>query len=129
MANAPIFEGFSSVNGLQTLYDINLINQDILNNINTRRGERVMAPEYGSIIWDLLFENKSPLIISQIQDDLIQIVANEPRVQLMQIQILEQEHGYIGVVDLYYTNLKTADQLKIDFNANLTSANIMTTGT
>ena len=129
MANAPIFEGFSSVNGLQTLYDINLINQDILNNINTRRGERVMAPEYCSIIWDLLFENKSPLIISQIQDDLIQIVANEPRVQLMQIQILEQEHGYIGVVDLYYTNLKTADQLKIDFNANLTSANIMTTGT
>ena len=54
-----IYKGFSSnnpnaVNGV--LYDTELIKQDIYNHFMTARGERVMLPNFGSIIWDYLYE-------------------------------------------------------------------------
>src|SRR5574343_344166 len=111
MANTPTFSGFSTVQGLGTIFDIELVKQDLLNQINTSKGERLMNPEFGCIVWDLLFELKSPTIVSEIQDDLIRIINSEPRVQLQNLQILEQDHGYIGVINLYFVQFKTADTL------------------
>jgi len=53
---ATIFKGFSTVNKVKapyTLTDMALVKQDLLNEFNTRKGERVMRPNFGSIIWDL----------------------------------------------------------------------------
>lgn len=128
MASIPTFSGFSTIQGLGTIFDIELVKQDLLNQINTRKGERLMNPEFGCIVWDLLFELKSPSIITEIQNDLIRIISSEPRVQLQQIQILEQEHGYIGIVDLYFTTFKTTDQLRVQFNQDIASAGQIQTG-
>ena len=53
------FRGYSSV-GTSFLspvrYDLDLARQDLLNHFNTRKGERIMLPEFGSIVWDMLFE-------------------------------------------------------------------------
>ena len=53
------FQGFSTKTNQfypQRLYDIELAKQDLLNEIYTRKGERVMEPEFGSIVWELLFD-------------------------------------------------------------------------
>jgi len=50
------YKGFSSVNASNfgnKLFDFDLIKQDILNHFNTKKGERLMNPNFGSIIWDL----------------------------------------------------------------------------
>jgi phage baseplate assembly protein W len=128
MATKPLYSGLSTVNGVQNLYNIDLVNQDLLNNINTRKGERLMQPEYGSIVWDLLFELKSPSIISQIQADLTNIINAEPRVSLQQMEIAEQENGYVAFITLYYVNFKTTAQLQVDFNQSTAQAGQNTTG-
>ena len=52
-------KGFSTVS-LDTenfsLYDLDLIKQDLINHFYVRQGERLMNPTFGTIIWDLLFE-------------------------------------------------------------------------
>jgi len=56
---SQFYVGFSSVDISNTnskLYDFALIQQDIINQFNTRKGERVMLPTFGSIIWDVIME-------------------------------------------------------------------------
>ena len=131
MANllkSTTFIGYSTIQGLGPLYDIKLVNQDLLNQINTRKGEKVMDPEFGSIVWDLLFETKSPSIISDIQSDLTTIINSDPRVSLQQIDILEQDHGYIGLITLFYNQFATTGQLQVAFNSAVQNAGQNNTG-
>ena len=53
-----LFKGFSTVQGPKTrkLHDIELAKQDLKNHFHTKRGERVMKPSFGSMIWQLMFE-------------------------------------------------------------------------
>jgi phage baseplate assembly protein W len=90
--------GFSTLdnnNPGSKLYDYDLIKQDLINNFNTRRGERVMNPTYGSIIWELLFEPLTDSIREQIQQDVLAICRNDPRIYPSQIDISEYPQGYL----------------------------------
>ena len=67
------YVGFSSLNPENTsskLYDLELIKQDILNHCNTRKGQRVMNPTFGTIIWDLLMEPLTPNIRNLLTKDI-----------------------------------------------------------
>ena len=59
------YKGFSTTNPDNRgskLYDFELIKQNILNHFNTRKGQRVMNPTFGTIIWDTLMEPLTPAI-------------------------------------------------------------------
>ena len=50
---ATIFKGFSTVDKIRapySLFDQELIKRDLLNEFHTRKGERLMKPNFGSII-------------------------------------------------------------------------------
>jgi phage baseplate assembly protein W len=38
------------------LTDIELVKRDLLNHFQIRKGEKLMNPNFGSIIWNMLFE-------------------------------------------------------------------------
>ena len=53
------YRGISTTNpenSTNTLYDIALIKQDLINHFHIRQGEKLENPEFGTIIWDVLFE-------------------------------------------------------------------------
>ena len=52
------YRGISTVadSGTFPLYDISLIKQDITNHFHIRKGEKLENPDFGTIIWDVLFE-------------------------------------------------------------------------
>ena len=52
------FKGFSSraENTNYKLYDFALIRQDLINRLSVRKGERIENPEFGTIIYDVIFE-------------------------------------------------------------------------
>ena len=57
---SPTYKGFSTLDEIQsstTLYDIALIKQDIINHFHIRKGEKLSDPNFGTIIWDVLFEH------------------------------------------------------------------------
>jgi phage baseplate assembly protein W len=76
------FRGYSTV-GTTFLkpvrYDMDLAKQDLLNHFNTRKGERVMMPTFGSIVWEMLFEPLDDATIALIEADVRSIINNDPR--------------------------------------------------
>jgi len=76
------FRGYSTV-GTTFLkpvrYDMDLAKQDLLNHFNTRKGERVMMPTFGSIVWEMLFEPLDDATIALIEADVRSIISNDPR--------------------------------------------------
>ena len=59
----------------------------ILQILNTRRGERVMFPEFGSDIGPLLWEPNDPFLQQQVRYELSQALALwEPRVALIGVE-------------------------------------------
>ena len=86
---AALYRGFSSVanTGINTgLFDIDLVQQDLLNQFNTRLGERRMRPNYGSVIHDLLFDLSDSRTEALIVQDAERIILGDPRVRLLTME-------------------------------------------
>ncbi len=99
------FRGYSSI-GTTFLspvrYDLDLARQDLLNQFNTRLGERVMLPKFGTIIWDLLFDPLDERTKKLINDDVIRIITEDPRWGLVSVDTSEAPNSLdIRVVITY----------------------------
>jgi len=110
------FAGFSTRNGSEKLYDIELVKQDLLNHFYTRRGELDWNPEYGSIIMELLFENRTDARRREIENDVKRIIRSDPRIELKKITVTTQEHGYYVDVQITYLGQNPSISLQIDFD-------------
>ena len=116
------YKGFSTVNpstGGVNLYDFSLIQQDILNNFNTKRGERVMNPKFGSIIWELLMEPITDQVRQALVDDITNICKNDPRVIPTNINLTEYPSGYLLELTLNLRNTDQSTTMKFAFDQNL----------
>ena len=71
------------------LYDLDLAKRDLLNELYTRKGERLMSPTFGYVIWDVLFDPLSSDTIDIIKEDTLRIVTKDPRLELRQLDIRE----------------------------------------
>jgi phage baseplate assembly protein W len=117
-----LFVGFSTDGrraSESTIYDEELVKQDLRNHFFTRKGERVMLPEFGSIIWDLLFEPFTDGVIEDIRADAIEIINQEPRVVLQDIDITEFEYGVRMEVKLLYQPFDALGTLELEFDRRL----------
>ena len=104
---AALYRGFSSVanTGINTgLFDNGLVQQDLLNQFNTRLGERRMRPNYGSVIHDLLFDLSDSRTEALIVQDAERIILGDPRVQLLTME---------SAVDLDIHSIRLDIKLKV----------------
>jgi len=114
-----IYKGFSTVDAMNygsKLYDFDLIKQDILNHFNTRKGERLMNPTFGTIIWDLLMEPLTEEIRELLTNDVTEVCNFDPRVYPTQIKIDEYEQGYLIEITLNLKNTDQSDILRLAFD-------------
>jgi len=118
---ATLYKGFSTINRSKKFRttDIDLVKQDLLNHFSIRKGEKLMQPNFGSIIWSLLFEPLDETINQTIVDDVTRIVGYDPRIGLQNITITGLDHGIQIELDLIYipTNMSTAMSLTFDSNS------------
>ena len=116
---SQFYKGFSTVDDTTTnvkLYDYELIKQDILNQFNIRKGERIMNPNFGSIIWDLIYEPLTPNVKQQISSDIDRILATDPRVIPTQVNIVEQDYGFLLEITLSYRGTDVSDSMILSFD-------------
>lgn len=116
------YKGFSTVNPNNrgsTLYDFNLIKQNILNHLNTRKGQRVMNPKFGTIIWDILMEPLTLQVRNALTKDIEEICTFDPRVYPTQIQINEYEQGYVIDIILVMKNTDQSEVIKLTFDQKI----------
>lgn len=107
---SQFYKGFSTLNPRNTssrLYDLELIKQDILNHFTTRKGERLMNPNFGCIIWDVLMEPLTGEVREALNKNILEICNSDPRVVPTRINLSEYPTGYIIEITL---KLKGSDQ-------------------
>lgn len=115
---ATIFRGFSTVDKVKapfSLSDMDLVKRDLLNEFNTRKGERVMRPNFGCIIWELLMNPEDSFTESDIRDDIKRIIDKDSRVQLINTSLFTDNHTVRAEVELRYVILNSEDTLYLEF--------------
>jgi len=113
------FRGYSSVGTSflsPTRYDLDLARQDLLNHFGTRKGERVMMPTFGSIIWEMLFDPLDEATIKIIKDDVISIIKNDPRWQLINVTVSEEPNALNVELEVLYLPADETLQLPLVFD-------------
>lgn len=116
-----IYKGFSSNKPAQNFktYDIECIRQDIINHFSTRKGERVMNPTYGTIIWDAIFEPLTEDLRNALSDDIRKIIQSDPRVIAEDVKVDEYQSGILLEVTLRYRTDNLTSVLKLTFDKEL----------
>lgn len=119
MARA-LYRGFSTnaKEGLNTkLFDIELVRQDLLNEFNTRLGERVGRPRFGSIIHDLLFDLNDPRTESLVRADIERIINNDPRVVPLEVKVTSNldEHTITAEITLQIVEHNMNESFSVTF--------------
>lgn len=119
MVTKNLYKGFSTQEYENTktlvLRDVELVKRDLLNHIFTRRGERAKMPTYGTVIPDIVFEPLDEQTVEIIRQDLLTVVAFEPRVELRSINVipLYDDGAIVASLDLDYIELDLSDVLDI----------------
>jgi phage baseplate assembly protein W len=120
--SSQYYRGFSTQDNTTrsvTLYDTELIKQDLINQLSTVKGERLMHPEFGTIIWNLIYDPLTDSLKQQIQQDIDKILASDPRIRPIQVLIVEQDHGILIEASLTYTNSNQVDNIKFSFDREI----------
>lgn len=113
-----MFKGFSTIDKARapyTLIDKELVKRDLLNHFHTRKGERLMRPQFGSIIWDLLMNPEDDLTEDLVKEDIERIIDTDPRVDLKDTSIFVLDHTIRAEVTLTYRGINDEDILYLEF--------------
>jgi phage baseplate assembly protein W len=114
-----LFVGYSSIDQFKkfTLVDLELIKRDLLNALNIRQGQLVGRPQYGTTLWDFLFESQMTDTESAIQDELQRVVGGDPRIFITQpAQLFPQDNGLLIQLDVQFIPSSEAVRLSIFFD-------------
>jgi len=117
-ASAFTYKGFSSkdsANGFKS-FDIDLVKQDIMNHFNIRKGEKLMNPEFGTIIWDILFEQFTPDIRNIVVKDVETIINYDPRIAINAISVDTTDQGIRVQADITYLPFNVNEKMTFDFD-------------
>jgi phage baseplate assembly protein W len=116
---SQFYVGFSTQDPLSrtvTMYDFDIVKQDLLNYFNTRQGERVMQPGWGTIIWDRLYDPFTDEVRSEIEEDIKKIIASDPRVAISSVDITEADFGMVLEVNLRFLATSQVDVMRLNFD-------------
>ena len=114
------FKGFSSRADKKNfkLYDFEVAKQDLINRLSIRKGERVENPEFGTIIYDALFEPFTDALKDDILEDITANLNADPRISTEEILVTEADKGIAIQATITYVPLNITEKLRFDFDEN-----------
>lgn len=119
-ANTFTYRGFNSknkANGFK-LYDIDLVKQDVINHFYIRKGEKLENPTFGTIIWDMIFEQFTEEVKNMIADDVQNIINYDPRLVVQDVAVDSTEQGIRIEADVVYVPFNVVERMRFDFDRN-----------
>jgi len=117
---ASVYKGFSSYqfqeNKQFVQTDLELVKTDLIAHIFTSRGSRVMMPNFGTLIPEILFEPLDDITTELIEDELRTVFDFDPRVQLVDfdMQVNADESAVQASAILFYVELDRTDTLDLN---------------
>jgi len=121
------YKGFSTVNRIKKfhLVDYELVKQDLINHFSIRKGEKLMNPNFGSIVWSLLYEPMTEDLKSSLIEDVTKIVRYDPRLRADRVIINEFDQGIKVRIELTFLPGNFSDSLVLEFNSNSNDLNVL----
>ena len=120
------YNGFNTIGQKKKfrLTDFELVKRDLQNHFAIRQGEKLMQPEFGSIIWSMLYEPLTTETKAVIAADVQRIVNYDPRLNVTSVLINDFDYGLQVQIGLTYIPSNQAETLLLNFNK---STNTLTT--
>lgn len=99
-----------------TLTGADLVKRDLLNAFNIRQGQLPGRPDYGTVLWDFLFENQVEELQTAIENEVQRVAGGDPRIYISDVQVFPQDNGILLQLELTILPSTDAAQLAIFFD-------------
>lgn len=120
------YRGFTTINKTRKfrLTDFELVKRDLTNHFHIRKGEKLMNPNFGTIIWNVIHDPFTTELKNAIIADVKEIAAYDPRISIDNVIITEYETGIQLELELRYltTNQTSVMNLRFDNRTNTLSS-------
>jgi phage baseplate assembly protein W len=115
-----LYNGFSTYNRSKhfRITDFELVKQDLINHFNIRKGEKLMNPDFGTVIWDTLFDPLDDDTKNVIIQDVKRIIGYDPRVGAQNVVVTQFDFGIQIEIDLVYISTNQRNLLSLSFDRN-----------
>lgn len=112
------YKGFSSKETTKNfkLFDVDLVKQDIINHFYIRKGEKLENPEFGTVIWDMLFEPFTENVKTIIAKDVEDIVNYDPRIIVNAVTVDSTDMGIRIEAEITYIPFNINERMTFDFD-------------
>lgn len=115
----PYFVGFNTVDKINPPYsmtNIDIIKRDINNHFATPMGSRLMLPDFGSRIFEYLFDPFDEYTKNAIIEDAVRVVQSDPRVELTSIDVFQEDQALTIVMVLLFRPESVTDSMYVTFS-------------
>lgn len=121
------YKGFSTYNRVKKfrLTDFELVKQDLYNHFHIRKGEKLMNPNFGTIIWGVLFEPFTEEIKAAIVTDIKAIASYDPRISIDNVTVTQFEYGLQIALELTYIPTDQTQLMQFSFDQNSRSVSMV----
>jgi phage baseplate assembly protein W len=115
---AIMYRGFSTIGRTRKyrLTDFELVKQDLINHFYIRKGEKLMNPNFGTIIWNVVHEPLTEDLKSVIISDIKTIAEYDPRISIDNVVITEFDQGIQVELQLRYVLTNQTNLLNLQFD-------------
>jgi len=106
-------------------YSINdspLVIRDFINALNITQGQKVGQPQYGTTLWDFVFEPNTPDVQFQIENEIRRVASLDPRIILDYVKAYPKENGILLEVQLAVAPFNQALLLNVFFDSTTNKA-------
>lgn len=112
------FIGFNTQNQFKkfTLVNNELIKRDFLNALQIRQGQLPGRPDYGTTLWDYIFDNLDTTTEQGIVNEIQRVVNKDPRIAFTGAVLYPQSNGVLIEVEIQYVTGTTSETLQLFFD-------------
>lgn len=118
------YKGFSTRSyedrgGNFATYNQQCVEEDLLNEIFTVRGDRLMMPDYGTRIPIMTFEPNDEESAAIIRSDLNAVFSHDPRVEVLNLDVIPatEKSAFIAIAKLRYVEFNVVKDLYLEVNS------------
>jgi phage baseplate assembly protein W len=107
------------------LVDSKLVVQDFINAMNIRRGTKVGQPNYGTTLWDFIFDANTPGIRTQIENEVRRLASQDPRIILNSLTVYSNSNGVLIEIQMAVSPINEVLVTKININLKTERATLV----
>ena len=108
-----------------TLTDEQLVLRDFLNSFNIKQGDKVGQPQFGTKIWEYVFDPNTNDILSSIEQEIKRVAEVDSRIIINDVTAYAYENGILIEVQMTFQPFNNLQQFGFYLNRNTRSIELM----